>query len=192
MTILELLRHETQHSHRALETQLDVLRHTCDLTTYRRLVQRFWGVYAPLEAQLCAQEHWRAHEGELAPRLKTPLLERDMRALGGDGPAPPQCAALPPLDGRAGVFGCLYVLEGATLGGQLITRQLQRNLAIGPENGAAFFSSYGRLVGPMWQRFRALLSEQVAGPEDERAALASAQATFDCFRAWFAAPGERA
>jgi heme oxygenase len=49
--------------------------------------------------------------------------------------------------------GCLYVLEGATLGGQFISRHLA-TLGIGPANGGLFFHGYGAKTGEMWKSFQ--------------------------------------
>ena len=37
---------------------------------------------------------------------------------------------LPPLETQADAFGCLYVLEGATLGGRVISRHIERALGL--------------------------------------------------------------
>jgi heme oxygenase len=50
----------------------------------------------------------------------------------------PQYHDLPDIEDWPRMLGCLYVLEGATLGGQIISRHLQRTLHIDAINGAAF------------------------------------------------------
>ena len=50
-------------------------------------------------------------------------------------------------------MGCLYVLEGATLGGVVIRRHPEQKLRLGPDNGAAFFHAYGPDTGRRWREF---------------------------------------
>jgi heme oxygenase len=52
----------------------------------------------------------------------------------------------------------LYVIEGATLGGRIITRQLQTQLGLKPESGGAFFDGYGAQTGPYWKAFCTMLT----------------------------------
>ena len=88
------------------------------------------------------------------------------------------------LDSIQRVLGCLYVIEGATLGGQVITRHLEKNLGITPESGGAFFAGYGAETGARWKEFCALLTaaaERVSG-EDE--IVASANDTFATLGRW--------
>ncbi len=76
----------------------------------------------------------------------------------------------------------MYVLEGSTLGGTMISRRLRQSLGLHPGSGggAQFFFSYGPQVGRMWRDFTAALeaySEGNAHGKDEEI-VASAQATF--------------
>jgi heme oxygenase len=78
------------------------------------------------------------------------------------------------------------VLEGATLGGQIIDRHLRQSLGIEPATGGAFFHGYGAQVGPMWNRFREVVTDFATSDERQRAIVQSAQATFRSFDDWLA------
>jgi heme oxygenase len=82
------------------------------------------------------------------------------------------------------VVGCLYVLEGATLGGQVIARRLQETLKIGPENGASFFHGYGRDAGHLWKSFRAALAAYASDRWRQEQIIAGARDTFTHFEDW--------
>ncbi len=84
-------------------------------------------------------------------------------------------------------LGCLYVLEGATLGGQVIVRRL-RDL---PREAllSAFFTSYGQDVGAMWQAYREFLTGYAEGRDEDDVIVESACATFATIGAWLM--GER-
>jgi heme oxygenase len=57
------------------------------------------------------------------------------------------------IDGIGHLAGVLYVIEGSTLGGQIIVRHLERNLGLTRESGARFFHGYGADTEAHWQEF---------------------------------------
>jgi heme oxygenase len=81
------------------------------------------------------------------------------------------------------VFGGLYVTEGATLGGQIISRQLEQMLGLSARRGAAFFTSYGLQVGSMWRSFCATLQAHTPA-EKEDLVVDAAKQTFVCMHQW--------
>ena len=85
---------------------------------------------------------------------------------------------------QAEILGCLYVLEGATLGGRLITQHIQATLAITPTTGGGFFEGYAGDTGKMWQAMRHLLVSCALDTQTEDAMVANAIATFACLRGW--------
>jgi len=160
------------------------------LPDYRRLLARFYGFYVPLEARLVV---WSRAEGrgiDYAERVKAPDLERDLIALGETAETIaqlPRCAALPALTTEADGLGCLYVVEGSTLGGQAITRQLQKSLGLSPESGAAFFNGYGAETGARWKAFGFRLEEAAARLEQDDSIVAGANETFRTLGDWLMA-----
>ena len=117
-------------------------------------------------------------------RAKLPWLEKDLSALGIDGDAReqlPVCGELPPCDSLAEALGCLYVLEGASLGGQVISQHFQHSLALEANNGLAFFTSYGQETRTMWQTFGERL---MVAEADEIAVIHSASETFLTLERW--------
>ena len=92
---------------------------------------------------------------------------------------------LPQLTTEEEVYGCLYVIEGSTLGGQVISRSLREHLGIHPENGGAYFSGYGMLTGPRWKEFLARLAVVAEGKgADHEAITRSAVETFQALDRW--------
>ncbi|QEL15574.1 biliverdin-producing heme oxygenase [Limnoglobus roseus] len=185
--ILTRLRAETRTRHDAVEARLGFLDRPITSDSYRELLRQFWGFYEPVEARIATATDWPALEFDFNGRRKTPLLERDLATAGVGREALDKChcPALPPLTDVPQALGCLYVLEGATLGGQVITRHL-RGQPGGPYP-TAFFASYGENVGPMWKAFGAFLTEYTAGHGGDDRIVASACATFDTLGAWLAA-----
>lgn len=181
---LAALRAETRSWHDRLERRVDLPRRLADRASYAALLAAFHGLYAPLEHALAGAGLDAGFE--LDARRKLPLLTGDLAMLGVDAAALPRCGALPPLDTPARAAGALYVMEGATLGGQLIGRELALGLRLDASNGAGFFAGYGPRTGAMWTRFRQNLAT-LASDEGRRAqVIGSAAATFAVFDGWIA------
>ena len=191
-SVLTRLRFETRSEHEAVERVLDLMGAlTCDGYS-RRLVQ-FYGFYSPLEAALqvrCARQSDSCSEEVsqlpmLLPRLrKSLLLRQDLHHLGITTADLAQCRALPPIQTAAEVLGCLYVLEGATLGGRTITRHVQGTLGIMPTTGGSFFDGYAGDTARMWNAMRQTLLSGAVDAQAENAMVASAVATFACMLNW--------
>ncbi|MFJ7140449.1 biliverdin-producing heme oxygenase [Pseudomonas protegens] len=185
-TLLQDLRTGTATLHVALEKRLPFFSEHLDGAWYRRLIQAYYGFYQPLEAAL--------HDSGLIPagydpnqRLKTPALLGDLHALGLNAAsieALPRCEQLPPLASAGACLGALYVLEGATLGGQILRREMAQRLDLDADNGGAFLDIYGAATGRRWKDFLDYLGRM---PEDANArqqVVSAAQSTFACFERW--------
>jgi heme oxygenase len=181
--LLERLRAETRPLHARIEDDLAAMRVHDLLDRHALLLARFFGFYEVWEPRLGA---CLGDEAFFGPRRKLHLLERDLATLGHDPKAIralPRCPRLPPLASTAQAMGSFYVLEGATLGGQVISRRLERSLGLSGGRGYSFFRSYGREVGPMWKAFgERLLETSSAAGED--ACIRSAQTTFARLHLW--------
>jgi heme oxygenase len=134
--------------------------------------------------------NWAGVDIEPAARAKAGWLDQDLAALGLDPAARrriPKCAQLPGIVDLPEAMGVYYVLEGASLGGQIISRRLRADLAISEDNGGRFFASYGDGVGVMWRAYVSALERLGAtGPTASRIEFAALE-TFACFEAWLSA-----
>jgi heme oxygenase len=100
-----------------------------DLPAYRALLARLLGFHEPLEQRLLAAP-WQALFGlDMQDRSRVKSLIDDLADLQMTRehiqtlPGIPD-AALPALDTPGRFLGCLYVREGATLGGLVLSRKL--------------------------------------------------------------------
>lgn len=84
-------------------------------------------------------------------------------------------------------WGILYVLEGATLGGQVILRRLGTRVGISATYGGRFFASYGPDVGRMWRSYVEVLERFGATPKAQ-VIEQSAVAAFQAFDEWLSQP----
>lgn len=171
------------------------LRERCaDHISYRTLLADLWGIYAPLEAELAAVR-WSDYGIDFNQRTKAQWLRADLIALGlssREVAALPHATQLPPIRNAADGFGVLYVLEGATLGGQIILREIKPNLGLTENAGARFFSSYGADVGERWRGFIAAMSAHGDVARNAVAMERAALATFECFSHWINESATRA
>ena len=182
---LTALREHTRAEHLRLEQHLNLLRADFSLTQYADLLKGFLGYYRPLEQRLLALTAIRDWVPDYDQRVKTPLLVQDLTTLGYDAACLanlPSCPALPNCHDRSRVMGCLYVLEGSTLGGQMLQRHFKRQLALEEHQGLTFFTGYGPDTPTRWKQFGAWLEQ---GPLDESVLLATARQTFLSLEGWF-------
>jgi heme oxygenase len=184
--VLQDLRAGTAELHIALEKRLPFFSDTLDACAFERLMQAYYGFYQPLEHAL-QSSHAVPADFDLTPRLKTATLRRDLHALGTSSEALqclPICAQLPQIDSAAASLGVLYVLEGATLGGQILRREIASRLALDADNGAAFLDVYGASTGRRWRDFIEYLSSRPLDAAERAAVVTAAQTTFSCFERW--------
>jgi heme oxygenase len=183
-----ILKRETAAVHRQLEDQLGLLDPGLDVQRYRRVLERFYGFYVPVEidvARLAAAERSLG----FPLRARAELIERDLLAC---GLAPAQLAALPlcryrpELSCLEDLAGCLYVLEGACLGGQALTPLLSRQLGLTKDSGAAFFAGDEERTMSRWTTVVAWLGGLPRTDASTSRIIGTAKATFDGLARWAA------
>jgi heme oxygenase len=188
--VLASLRARTRPLHDRIERTLDLPGRLRSPDDYVGLLVRFYGFYAPLEERLGRVVGLDGLGIDFAARRKAVLLEGDLLALGMPRRrlgAVPRCGRLPAPGDPAACLGCLYVLEGATLGGQIVRREVRRSLGLEAGAGCSFFGSYGDRVGEMWKEFCGAMTAYAArNPSAEGPLVAAAVETFDALDRWLA------
>ena len=172
---MERLRKETRSRHVRLERDMGLTPYTVTRMNIVRLLGQFHRFYSSWESWIEASPVDRDF---FDPRRKLHLIGHDLAALGLAVPRTDHAERIdlgsPSLE-RA--FGSLYVVEGSTLGGQVINRWLEHSPWV-PERGLSYFASYGRDVGVMWRRFQTMIGDRVpVSAHDE--VVAGAVTTFD-------------
>jgi heme oxygenase (biliverdin-IX-beta and delta-forming) len=188
--VLLELRAATAEAHKLLERRLPLASPELSQASYTNTLCAYYGFYLPLErrlhpiAQVIAGLDWPR-------RRKADLLALDLVRLGLDRQAiesVPDCRRLPAVTGGGDVLGCLYVLEGATLGGQILRKLVRERLGLGPASGAAFLGAYGASTGTMWRHFISCLG-MAEEPALRRQVVAAAVATFSSLQSWLESCG---
>jgi heme oxygenase len=184
--ILGVLREKTRAEHQAIEASLAVLMsQALTREAYEEVLKRFYGFYASVEHALARTIGLDGAGIALEPRAKAPLLAIDLRFFQVDPMIVPRCADHVRVDSVAAALGSMYVLEGASLGGQIISRRLRTTIGVTPETGGRFFHGYGERTGEMWSAFGEALSAYSSRErQTERQIVEAAKATFRDLRGW--------
>lgn len=185
--ILNRLKLETADLHQRVENRFRIMDPTLTRQGYVLKLERLLGFHQPLETLI---EPWRDRLAiDWDARRKAHLLRADLEFLGRT-PAEiaqlPCCKALPELTDLGAVLGCVYVLEGSTLGGRMIAGHLAQHLGVVPGQGASFFSPYGDELMPRWRSFQQRLAELANSATPEDRIIDGARATFISFGDWMA------
>ncbi|MBT9391733.1 biliverdin-producing heme oxygenase [Hymenobacter sp. NST-14] len=178
LPILTRLRQETRPAHEALEQQefnRALGAGTLTAAVTHRFLAKLYGFVVPYEEQLRQHAAEFGPEWELERRARAHLLRQDLP----HADELPLASNLPPLRTRAQLLGALYVMEGSTLGGQVIARQLAKNGI----PARAYFSGHAEQTGPLWKSFTSLLTE-AATSELADDIVASATLTFQRLHQW--------
>lgn len=178
------LKFETREVHsdaeKLLLNKLSMIKCTND---YLKLLKLFYGFFAPLETQV--RKH--INEEALADILKrgnTKKIMEDIEILGGDK-AMVEASSLPHVSNVLQAFGVMYVMEGSTLGGQIITRMLRdnRNIKVS-KNGLSFFEGYKENTLTMWKSFTSRLDNSFQTDEQVNEIVSTAKETFIKMKEW--------
>ena len=183
------LREHTAPLHREIEILLRLPGAICGRADYQDWLGRFLGLYDPLERSLAAFSEWESFGLSRLSRDHSGCLVDDLAALGIDSRELSRAspALLPDLPTFAHGLGALYVIEGATLGGQMILRDLEPRIGAAIAGATRFFGGRGATVGPMWRSFRAALDEfGLEQPQLRAGVVAGAERTFRAMLVWFA------
>ena len=173
------LREYTAHAHAALERELvNHIRAISSKNDYIALLNLLYGYYAALERQL--EPHLSSPEFE--GRRKAQWILRDIRSLSAK-PVLDVCTDVPPIPSYPAAVGAMYVIEGSTLGGQIIAGMIRKQLGMETSEGLSFFLSYGDRTKEMWNKFKLHLEEEFTSAEREEL-ISTAEQTFKKFKNW--------
>ena len=180
-SVAAVLKRETAGSHsdaeRILLPRLSAIQSVAD---YATILKTFYGYFFPLQEKI-GQHIFSRDLGDIAERRHASLALLDLKSISQFPETLDICAELPPIENKAQAFGAMYVLEGSTLGGRVISKMLMKNESIIlTEANLQFFSGYKEETGTKWKVFLEALNQQ----EDLNVVATSANATFLLFQSW--------
>ena len=182
--LAEKLKEDTKANHQLLEKRLiakmQAMRSEKD---YAGLLILFYSYFGGLE--LAINQHFDAARlPDYHLRRKTKAIANDLEHLGAALPKLATGSQLPAITNHFESLGALYVIEGSTLGGQIITKMLMQQLHATGTPGFSFFSGYGDDTMRMWQAFKLILDDPFNIP-NPGVIIQAANDTFLKFGLWF-------
>ncbi|MDJ1468369.1 biliverdin-producing heme oxygenase [Xanthocytophaga flava] len=182
---LQNLRTQTADCHKALEENsysVALLSNNVSMEDYKIYLQKLYGVVSGFEKNVFPL--LERSLPTISERRKAHLLLQDISAENTTD----TIAVLPDKDfttfytTEAAAWGGMYVLEGSTLGGQVIQKHLVKSL---PDfEGSSYFSAYGLQIGSQWKDFLQQLSIAAQTPGWEQEIIDSAIHTFTMIDNW--------
>jgi heme oxygenase len=177
--VLERLRRETSGLHREIEEMTDLPGSISTREDYVNLLRRLHEFHTAVEARL-ADPSWAMEWLDLGIALpahrRSHLLSEDLLSLGAT--LKEAGVRLPRMDNIGQALGCLYVVEGSSLGGRVLAPAFRAALGDVP---TAFFESDERMHPHPWRSVMAGLRkfDATAGSADD--VVLGAQGTFRAF-----------
>lgn len=176
------LKETTKNPHQQLEKivihKLKGIKATSD---YIAILNFFYGFIRPLEEKIA-----RVMDESLLPdygqRRKSDTLLADLDYLQSDLERP-VTSNLPEITNTYQAIGALYVLEGSTLGGEIISKMLSDKLRLDTRDGLSYFVAYGDNNRSMWQKFQQMLDD-ILDAKAQAEVLKAAEQTFIKFKNW--------
>jgi heme oxygenase (biliverdin-IX-beta and delta-forming) len=178
---IQRLKQQTENEHRAVEAAFPLMHEELNVTQYIGCLLQMYGMVSAWEEEsLKVAPDWI--RPQLVARKRKNMLERDLAWFGAESRDTVR-PVLPEMKDQPSLLGAMYVMEGSTLGGQLIARQLQKTLHLSEGNGDAYFRGHGDQTGAMWREFCEVLKMRVTEAETE-SVVRSAKAMFVTYRSW--------
>lgn len=184
MNCSERLKHDTgsvhQYTEKLLIRKLKAIQSASD---YAHVLKIFYGFFHPVES-LISQYIDISLLPDFHSRGVSDKIRNDLAFL-NDTTSTPLCSVLPRIENVLSACGALYVIEGSTLGGQVIAKMLKENCPFPiPDEALTFFRGYNENTLPMWRAFQTFLNNSFQTPEQMTAVTAVAAETFEKMGEW--------
>lgn len=192
MTLHSRLKDETQPFHTQLERVADFERlMTPKVVTsdYSHALRKMWGYLSPLELQIYYDEALKRWIPDLEERRRSAYILQDLNRLRvTEPPLAASSSHLPYLPSLAHKMGGLYVLEGSSLGGRIISKHLLDRGVAKPDQ-LNFFQYDQEKIGYRWKKFLQALQEfSQTHPDQIEIVIESAKDTFKHYKLWMEKP----
>lgn len=182
--LTDRLKKETQPSHIELEKiTIPLIKNANTTQAYGQLLQLFYGYFKPLEDRIDSY-----FNSNIIPdyneRRKAFVILDDLHHIGLHEVKLTVSDNLPSVKNMSQALGALYVLEGSTLGGTIISKMIVKNLQLESFDGVKFFSGYGKETIAKWEAFKHYTNTYTASKQEEDIVISSATETFNKFKSW--------
>lgn len=181
-SVAQLLKKETFHAHTESEKILTPkLASITSYEDYASVLKMFYGYFSPVEALI---KFYISKDvlNDIDERRNSLFILRDLKAINHSTDALPVCNDLPKIKSSLEALGTMYVLEGSTLGGRMISKMLTKNASVVfNEYNLNFFNGNKEDTGYKWTYFLSVLDKY---GEHADVIVASANETFKCLTKW--------
>lgn len=180
MMLSEKLKEQTRREHQMLEVKMiKQIKLITDINKYSEFLLLFYRFMNPLETQIDKQ----LDPGFLSDyklRRKSVLLVQDLSRL--QSSAEIFCYdEVIFITNNLEAIGALYVMEGSTLGGQIISKMINHQLGLEKIIPLDFFNGYKNDTILMWQNFKIAMDQLKLNEREENIIIRSANNTFKRF-----------
>lgn len=183
--ISNLLRTETAQNHKTLESLMfvnEIMNNSLSIDQYKKLLTINYIIHQKLENTLANRlDSTIAEQLGMKDRLKLNALAKDLKYWNISSLTLPglNFELFVPEKNTAEVLGALYVLEGATLGGNVIKRHILANPNFkNQKDGLNYYGVYGEELSTKWKIFVSVINQHIAEADYERC-VNSANLTFN-------------
>lgn len=176
--VMLAFRHGTRDLHERIETSplfSCLMTDAVSIAEYVRALQGLHQFYSEIEPSLLAGIKQHLPDSVYLARLN--LLEKDLFNLGFASDSTSHTSVTQP-HGKAQTLGMLYVVEGSTLGGQIISRHLIGKLGVHVKDALAFYTLDGHLNPNHWGKLKIRFRENLVSPSEIEESIASAREMF--------------
>ena len=188
MLLRDVLKQATANAHAALEQASLLADPGLTIQGYALYLERMWGYCVEIEPRLIESPELSVSLAcSMNERRKLQWLESDLHYFSGGSvrlDRLPRCNFVPPVHSLASAIGCAYVLEGATLGGQILYRRFARRWGLSEAGGARYVYGYGERTARMWQQFTGAINAIRLDSRGEAECISAASSTFSTIHGW--------
>ncbi|MHA4844492.1 biliverdin-producing heme oxygenase [Flavitalea antarctica] len=173
------LKEYTAEAHTDLERKMiPHLKKISSRDEYVNLLDFMHGFYEPLEERLAPfLPEGPSHSPSANIVKDINELDAGYQLSGKKAPG------LPDIHSAANALGVLYVIEGSTLGGQIITKMLSKQIESDSTGGFSFYNPYGEETLANWNNFKKKL-DQPFDENEKKEIIEGANETFRTLNNW--------
>ena len=178
MLTTDLLKSKTAFEHQALEEKFHsekIMNKTFSWDDYKRMLEFNYRFIFNFEDEVFDRIPQNlAEKLNLEKRRKLPLIQKDISEIGLNISTEINHQEVTNFSQAMGV---MYVMEGASLGGNVIAKNLENMEDFKPLN-FHFFRCYGSDTGKMWQSFKTILNESITTESDQQQCVIGAEMAY--------------
>lgn len=166
----QTLKQETQQQHNQLEQLMfvgQIMDGTLTFNEYKKILTTNYLTHAHIEEALYTKLSPHLREKlNIEDRIKLPALLQDLEEAKITIPQTEPDTSFLDTQTDAAILGSMYVMEGATLGGNVIVKRLKTNPNLAPYNlNFYYYQVYGDKLVENWKLFVQLIDTTVPANE---------------------------